>query len=128
MLLLVDECVHRSVSLVFVEREHTVLYVVEELAPKTPDPIVAAFASQCGATVVTWNFKHYRRLLTRRNKAGELAYPHMGLIGFQCPELSGEARLRAYIDLIEHEYVYVQGLADKRLRVLIGFDQFRVFR
>ena len=52
----------------------------------------------------------------------------MGLLGFECRETSGETRLRAYIDLIEHEHEYVQHLADKRLRVLIGFDQFRVFR
>ncbi len=128
MLVLVDECVHRSVALVFVERGHTVTHVVDELAPKTPDHIVAAYADLHEATVVTWNVKHYRRFLNRRNKAGDLIFPKMGLIGFQCPELSGETRLRAHIGVIELEHKCVQGLADKRLRVLISFDQLNIFR
>jgi len=52
----------------------------------------------------------------------------MGLVGFQCPETNGEARLRAYIEHIELEDRAVQTLADTRLRVLVGFDEFRVYR
>jgi hypothetical protein len=126
--LLVDECVLRSVANVFVERGHDVHYVVEELAPKTPDPVLATYASVHAMTVVTWNVRHLRRYLGRRTKAGELAYPGMGLIGFQCPETNGEARLRAHIELIELEHETVQRLADKRLRVLIGWDWLRVYR
>ena len=118
----------RSFADVFVERTHDVQYVVDELGAKTLDPVIAKYASVDVLTMVTRNVKHYRLFLSRRNKAAELVYPHMGLLGFQCPETSGEARLRAYILLIEHEHEYVQHLADKRLRVLIGFDQFKVFR
>jgi len=102
--------------------------VVDDPGAGTPDHIVAKYASLHVLTVVTWNVRHFQRLMRRRTKAGELAFPNMGLIGFECREISGEIRLRAYIELIEHEYEHVQRLADKRLHVLVGFHWLRVFR
>lgn len=128
MLLLSDECVPQSVPNVFADRGHTVRYVAKELGPRTPDPLVAAFANKIGAIVITWNYRHFRRLIYRRTAAGDLAFPNMGLLAFRCPEVDGARRLRSLMETIEFEYEHVQQLADKRLLVLVDFDHLRIFR
>lgn len=129
MVVLLDEGVARSVELVFRERSHEVRYVVEEPGAESPDVIVAAHAHRIGAAVVTWNYKHYRRLINRRQRStNELTFPNMGLIGFQCPELDGPNRLRAFIELVEREYECVQKIPDRPFHVLVGHSWFQAFR
>ena len=127
MRLLVDECVPVDVTTVFAGRGHQILFVIDELAPKTPDAIIAQFASIHSLICVTWNRRHFRNLLSRRPRNNQIIYPHAGLIAFACPESRGAHRAQQVCELIEFEHQLAQTRHDKRLIVDITVDYLQIW-
>ena len=64
MPLLIDECVRRAVSHVFEQRKHLVNYVTKELGQSTPDQLVAEAADLSSLILVTYNYGHFKALLS----------------------------------------------------------------
>jgi hypothetical protein len=127
MRLLIDECVPENVTSVFASCHHEILRVVEELAPKTPDSIIAQFASAQHLICVTWNLRHFHALLSRRPQNNQLRYPNAGLIAFAYPEPRADRRLLQVIKIIEFEYDQAQTRRDKRLIVDIMSDCVKIW-
>lgn len=91
MRLYVDEDVPDSVARFLEQRGHEVALVRERFIhePKIEDYVIARAASEEAAVVVTWSSAHFRSLGTRRRDEGELRYPGMSLIAFECPHPTG---------------------------------------
>ncbi|HXR34500.1 MAG TPA: hypothetical protein VN754_01040 [Candidatus Binataceae bacterium] len=111
----------------FAARKHEVLLVVDELAPKTPDPIIVKFADAHGLICVTWNRRHFRSLTSRRPPNNQLRYPNAGMIAFECPESRGADRLKKCHDLIIFEHGQRQTLRDKRLIVEVHAEYLKIW-
>jgi hypothetical protein len=127
MRLLIDECVAEEVVSVFANRNHEIIRVVDELAPGTPDALVAQFASAHSLICVTWNRRHFHALISRRPINNQNRYPHAGLIAFACPEPRADRRLAMVIELIEAEHARLSGLRDKRLIVDVYEKFFQIW-
>jgi Trk K+ transport system NAD-binding subunit len=124
--LLIDECVPASVTQVFAQRNHRIFYVTQELGQKTPDAVVARTANEQNLILLTWNFKDFRALLSRRPRHNQLKYRNSGLISFICPEQRGATRALQVIESIEFEYQQSLKRPDRRL-IAVYVDELRVF-
>jgi hypothetical protein len=127
MRLLIDECVPEDVVAVFANRNHEIFRVVDELAPGTPDALVAQFASSQALICVTWNRRHFHALISRRPRNNQNRFPAAGLIAFACPEPHADRRLLQVIEIIEHEYERAQQRRDKRLIVDVMADHVQIW-
>jgi len=76
-------------------RNHEVIHVAELLLPSSDDHLVARWAHENTAIVVTCNLKHFRSLLRRPS------YLRAGLLGLT--QVRSRQRLEQFIDLIEAE-------------------------
>jgi len=91
----VDEDVPKSAADFLVERNHEVIHVAELLLPSSDDYLIARWAHENGAIVVTCNLKHFRPLLRRPR------YLRAGLLGLT--QVLARERLEQFIDLVEAE-------------------------
>lgn len=128
MRLLIDECVPEAVAYILSQSQNEIFKVVDELAPGTADNIVAQFADQQSLIVVTWNLRHFVALIQRRPQNNQIKFPNAGLIGFRCPEPSGEQRLKQALEVLEFEHECAQTRSDKRLIVHILNEFIKVCR
>jgi len=128
MRLLIDECVPEVVTTVFAGRHHEIFKVVEELATKTPDNIIAQFTDSQHLTCVTWNLRHFHALISRKPQNNQVRFPNAGLIAFGCPEPSAERRLSQALEIIEFEHERAQARPDKRLIVHVMPEFIKVCR
>ena len=124
MVLVIDEDVPRPVADFLRERGHILQLVAESTIKGEADEVVCALADQIGGIVVTWNHRHYARLLPRVPQSGELRFPNCGRISFTCPAPMGVPRLEAVIADIEREHDEAQGREDKRLLVTVDKTRF----
>jgi predicted nuclease of predicted toxin-antitoxin system len=92
---IVDEDVPKSAADLLFERGHEVIPVEEVLLPGSDDHLIARWAHEQRAVVVTCNLTHFKRLLRRRLNADA------GLLGL--PQLGTRARLAEFIHLVEAE-------------------------
>jgi|SRR5579862_4631390 len=128
MPLLIDECVRRAVSHVFEQRKHLVNYVTKELGQSTPDQLVAEAADLSSLILVTYNYGHFKALLSRRPPDNQQKFRHAGLISFErCSDAKTDSRIRQTIESIEFEYEQALKRKDQRLIVGIFPDEFRVY-
>ena len=95
MRFVVDEDVPKSAADFLVERNHEVIHVAELLLPSSDDHLIARWAHENAAIVVTCNLKHFRPLLRRPR------YQHAGLLGLT--QVLSRQRLEQFIDLVEAE-------------------------
>jgi hypothetical protein len=95
VLFVVDEDVPKSAADFLVERQHEVVQVVDLLLPSSDDYLIARWAHENTAIVVTCNLKHFRPLLKRPR------YQTAGLLGLT--QVLSRQRLEQFIDLIEAE-------------------------
>jgi predicted nuclease of predicted toxin-antitoxin system len=100
MRLLVDENVPRSVSEVFREHGHEIIFVKYALGEGTADQAIATYANEIDAIVVTWNHRHFKRWVSRAAQGQR----HVGRISFRLEEVRGAQRARQCMPLIEAEY------------------------
>ena len=105
MPLLIDECVRRAVSDVLKQRGHSIKYVLEELGQSTPDQLVAEAADQSSRILVTYNYSHFKQLLSRRPADNQQKFRHAGLISFEkCKDSKTDTLIIQTIESIEFEY------------------------
>lgn len=96
MRFIVDEDVPQSAAEFLIERGHEVIDVEAVLLPGSADYLIARWAHENGAVVVTCNVRHFRGLLRRD------AYSQAGLLGL--PQATARNRLERFIALIETEH------------------------
>jgi predicted nuclease of predicted toxin-antitoxin system len=123
MLLLIDENVPNAVANFLRQRGHSVLLVRDQFVAGTADRIIAQWAHQNRAVIVTWD-ADFRSNLVRRASRGQQRFFNLGLISFRCPPQASVERLRRVIDLIEFEYDRAQERPDKRMIVEIHSGHF----
>lgn len=93
---LIDEDVPLSAVELLIERGHQIAYAVDVLLKSSDDHLLAKWAHERGATIVTCNIRHFNALVVRRS------YSQAGLVGL--PQLRARDRLEQCIALIEVEH------------------------
>lgn len=108
MRFLIDEDVPPAVAELLQRRGHDVVRVADALGMGTADAAVARYADVERRIVVTFNLRHFNRLILRApQEGGARSYPHAGLMAFRCQHPDAEARLNAFIVTIEHEHEFL---------------------
>jgi predicted nuclease of predicted toxin-antitoxin system len=95
MRFVVDEDVPKSAADFLVERNHEVIHVAELLLPSSDDFLIARWAHENTAIVVTCNLRHFRPLLKRPR------HQQAGLLGLT--QVLSRRRLEQFIELVEAE-------------------------
>jgi len=95
MRFVVDEDVPKSAADFLVERNHEVIHVAELLLPSSDDFLIARWAHENTAIVVTCNLRHFRPLLKRPR------YQQAGLLGLT--QVLARQRLEQFMELVEAE-------------------------
>jgi len=93
---IVDEDVPKSASDFLIDRGHETTHVHDVLLPGSADYLIARWAHENVATVVTCNLKHFRPLLRRPH------YARSGLLGLPDQAIAHD-RLQQFIDVVEVE-------------------------
>jgi predicted nuclease of predicted toxin-antitoxin system len=122
----VDHCVPDSVGHALAAAGHEVIFLRTQLAPDSPDPLVAAVSEMHGAVLVTID-KDFRKLAPRVG-VGRRRFQRLSRISLSCSEPQAASRIRIALSLIEHEWGVAQGGHDKRLIMEIGNTYIRTIR
>lgn len=124
----VDQCVPESVSKKLEEYQHDVTRLREQIAPNSPDSLVAAVSEANDAILVTMDgdFKS----IASRYGIGRSRYRRLSLIRFEkCRESLAARRLGEAMSLIEHEWEIAGKLGtDRRMFVVITSSTIRTHR
>ncbi len=96
MLFLIDEDAPRSAAELLTERGHDIVYAVDVVLQGSADELLARWAHEHRAIIVTCNYRHFDALL------GRPAFAQAGLLGI--PQLDARSRLERCLRLIEFEY------------------------
>lgn len=127
MRLFVDQCVPESVPVAFEVAGYQVIRLREKTAPDSPDTLVAAVAEANNAVLVTMD-GDFKSIATRAG-IGQRRFRHLSLIRFEkCRESQASLRLASAFSLIEHEWVYGNGRADRRMFIVITGTTIRTHR
>lgn len=102
MRFIVDEDVPKSAADFLRDRGHEPIHVHEVLLPGSADYLIARWAHENAAIVVTCNLKHFRPLLKRPH------YARAGLLGLPDQAIARE-RLERFMAVIEAEEAQVGG-------------------
>ena len=97
-----------------------------QLAPDSPDPLVAAVAEMNDAVLVSHDSDF--KALAPRAGVGKRRFRTLSRIGLKCSEPQAGPRIAAAMSLIEHEWKVSQGRSDKRMIVEIGHTSIRTIR
>jgi Domain of unknown function (DUF5615) len=105
---------------------HEVVFLREQLAPSSPDPLVAAVAEMNGAILVSLDSDFSR--LAARVPTGKMRFKKLSRVGLKCDEPKAAARMKSALSLIQHEWDVAQESADKRMIVEILHTIIRTIR
>jgi predicted nuclease of predicted toxin-antitoxin system len=122
----IDHCVPDSVGHALRAAGHDVVFLREQLAPDSPDPLVAAVAEANGAILVSLDTDF--KTLAPRAHAGKARFRTLSRIGVRCSEPQAAARISEALSLIEHEWSVAQAKPDKRMIVEIMTTAIRTIR
>ena len=122
----VDHCVPDSAGRAFSDAGHEVVFLRTQLAPNSPDPLVAAVAEMNDAVLVSLDSDF--KTLAPRAGVGRQRFRKLSRIAIKCTEPQAPARIKAAMSLIEHEWKVAQGRPDKRMIVEIGHSTIRTIR
>jgi predicted nuclease of predicted toxin-antitoxin system len=123
----IDHCVPDSVGRALRDAGHEVILLRDQLAPDSPDPLVAAVSQMFGAVLVSLD-SDFRSLAPRIAKGEKTKLKKLSRIGLRCFEPRAANRIIAALSLIEHEWRVAQGSSDKRIIVEIGDTYIRTVR
>jgi predicted nuclease of predicted toxin-antitoxin system len=98
----------------------------EQLAPNSPDPLVAAVAEMNEAVLV--NLDSDFKTLAPRIPTGKMRFKKLSRIGLKCDEPLAASRIKAALSLIEHEWGVAQKSADRRMIIEIVTTSIRTIR
>ena len=121
-----DEGVPDSVGDRFSACGHHVIRLREAVATGSPDPLVCAAAEANDAILVALDGDMWA--LAQRRGIGQRRFRTLSLIKISCKVTRAGERIEAAMSLIEHEWLYSAGQADRRLFIEIGSDVIRTFR
>jgi len=122
---LLDEDVAREVGEFLAERGHHVFYVGVELVKGSVDPLLAQWVHVNEGIVVTHNYKHFQRLVSRIPEGGRTKFRKASRLTLSCRETQALRRLREFIVDIEAEYDECQNRSDKRMMCELGTSYFK---
>jgi predicted nuclease of predicted toxin-antitoxin system len=105
---------------------HEVVLLRTQLAPNSPDPLVAAVAAMNDAVLVSLDSDF--KSLAPRAGVGKQRFRTLSRIGLKCGEPQAAKRITAALSLIEHEWSLAQRSSDKRMIVEIGQTTIRTIR
>ncbi len=124
MRFLIDENVPLYIADYLQSRGHEVLQSRDEVLPGSKDYVLAQYADANRLIVVTWNHKHFTKLIKRQPQEGSVRYPNASRLSFTCPVENGMNRLERYITLIEQEYQVAQECEDTRIIIEVRTEDF----
>jgi predicted nuclease of predicted toxin-antitoxin system len=122
----VDHCVPDSVGRALADAGHEVILLRQQLAPDSPDPLVAAVSEMNDAVLVSLDTDF--KTLAPRAGVGRQRFRRLSRIGIRCSEHQAAGRIKVALSLIEHEWDVAQNSADKRMIVEIGPSAIRTIR
>jgi predicted nuclease of predicted toxin-antitoxin system len=123
----IDHCVPDSVGHALRAAGHEVILLREQIAPDSPDPLVAAVSEMYGAVLVSLD-ADFKRLAPRVAHGQRQRFRKLSRIGLRCSEPQAAQRITAALTLIEHEWAAAQQSADKRMIIEIGQSYIRTIR
>jgi len=107
---------------------HEVVFLREQMAPNSPDPLVAAVAEMNGAILVSLD-SDFSRLAARVPKGqGKIRFKKLSRVGLKCDEPKATERMRSALSLVQHEWDYAKASADQRMIVEIHHTVIRTIR
>jgi predicted nuclease of predicted toxin-antitoxin system len=122
----IDHCVPDSVGRALSGEGHEVILLRTQLAPNSPDPLVAAVSEMNEAVLVSHDADF--KSLAPRAGIGRKRFQRLSRIGLKCSEPQAAKRIMAALSLIEHEWQLAQESSDKRMIVEIGATVIRTIR
>ncbi len=105
---------------------HEVILLRTQLAPNSPDPLVAAVAEMNDAVLVSLDSDF--KSLAPRSGVGKQRFKTLSRIGLKCNEPQAAKRIEAALSLIVHEWDFSRRGSDKRMIVEIGQTTIRTIR
>lgn len=113
-----DHCVTESVCRVLEKRGHTVIRLRDELPTDSPDPLVAKYAQQIEAILLSHD-ADFRKIAPRIPIGARGRFRKLSRVHLQCDYPGSENRMAAALSLIEFEWEIAQTRADKRIHIVI---------
>jgi predicted nuclease of predicted toxin-antitoxin system len=105
---------------------HEVIFLRQELAPNSPDPLVAAVAEMNDAVLVSLDSDF--QTLAPRAGIGRRRFQRLSRIALKCSEPQAAGRVVKALSLIQHEWDHTQKQPDKRMIIEIGNSVIRLIR
>jgi predicted nuclease of predicted toxin-antitoxin system len=118
--------VPQAVGLVLRAANHEVIFLRQELAPNSPDPLVAAVSEMNHAILVSLD-SDFKQLAPRAG-IGRRRFQRLSRIALKCNEPQAASRIGAALSLIQHEWNHAQQQSDKRMIIEIGNHHIRIIR
>jgi hypothetical protein len=115
-----------SVGRVLSDAGHEVVLLRKQLAPNSPDPLVAAVSEMNEAILVSHDGD--MRTLAPRAGIGRRRFQKLSRIASRCTEPQAAGRVKVALSLIQHEWDYSQRQSDKRMLVEIHTHLIRTLR
>ena len=109
-----------------VDAGHEVVLLRQQLAPNSPDPLVAAVAEMNDAVLVSLDSDF--KSLAPRAGIGRRRFQRLSRIAIRCSEPQAAGRIKAAMSLIEHEWAIAQASRDKRMIIEISASVIRTVR
>jgi predicted nuclease of predicted toxin-antitoxin system len=115
-----------AVGRVLLEAGHEVILLRNQLAPDSPDPLVASVSEMNEAILVSHD-KDFKTLAPRVG-IGQRRFRRLSRIAIRCKEPQAANRIKAALSLIVHEWGVAQASSDKRMIVEVGHSSIRTIR
>jgi len=109
-----------------IELGHEVIFLREQIAPNSPDPLVAAISEMNDAVLVSLDSDF--KTLASRSGAGRKRFKTLSRIGLKCREPRAADRIKKAISLIELEWEIAKNNSDPRMIIEIGDSQIKTLR
>ena len=122
----VDHCVPDSVGRMLIAEGYDVVLLRQQIAPNSPDPLVAAVSEMNGAILISMDSDF--KALAPRAGVGRRRFRRLSRIGLTCRAPLTATRLKLALSLIEHEWALAQTSNDKRLIIEVGTTSIRTIR
>ena len=110
----IDHNVADSVGRFLDSEGHDVILLRTQIAPNSPDPLVAAISEMNDAVLVSHD-TDFKNLLPRVAIGQRQRFRRLSRIGLRCPEPRAAERIASALSLIEHEWEYAKKSADPRI-------------
>ncbi len=121
-----DQCVPNSVGTMLVELGHEVILLRDQIAPNSPDPLVAAISEMNDAVLVSLDSDF--KTLASRAGTGRRRFKTLSRIGLKCREPKAADRIQKAISLIELEWKIAKTNSDPRMIIEIADSQIKTLR